>query len=566
VYLYYILIIFTYIYIFLQQALRFNYRIFNVQGYELRIKALTEDLGLLRKTLGEREDQIANLRVEVHKSTTRIIDYKDSEDYRTLQRSYELLFKQLEEERKESARLREVTEKLRSEIIIVRQDTDKSVREGYELRIRQMMDELASVRKTVVERDEAITKLRFEVQTSTRVVSFKDSEDYLVLKRQYDMAQAQLESERRETARLMQVIESLRTEVGRRDTDKGARDSLELRLKQATDELAVTRKSLIEKEEQVSQMRVEVRQSTDRFSRVKESEEYMAMIRQVDVLKKTIEELNINISRLHADNDKLRDEVHIVRTERRKSETVYESKVKVLEEDLLALRQKLLDRENEISKLRISSVQTGEVESSRKEVMRLTQLIDTLRLDLSNARREVDESRSKLTLVSSDSSTYTTRISELEAIVARQRKELAGNDELISSLRQQVRETSERITISSSSSSEMASLRLDLERAVRENRELRDQISRLQLRIKELEAQLETYMSQKTTTTTEVVKMVSPELESEKSSSHEVSFKISPEEYAAMMAAQSSSTTTTTVVTKTVSFGGDDVVVIDDQH
>ena len=73
-------------------------------------------------------------------------------------------------------------------------------------------------------------------------------------------------------------------------------------------------------------------------------------------------------------------------------------------------------------------------------------------------------------------------------------------------------------------------------------------------------------MSQKTTTTTEVVKIVSPELESEKSSSHEVSFKISPEEYAAMMTAQSSSTATTTVVTKTVSFGGDDVVVIDDQH
>ena len=45
--------------------------------------------------------------------------------------------------------------------------------QGYELRIRQMMDELAAVRKTVVERDEAITKLRFEVQTSTRVVSFK---------------------------------------------------------------------------------------------------------------------------------------------------------------------------------------------------------------------------------------------------------------------------------------------------------------------------------------------------------------------------------------------------------
>lgn len=58
-----------------------------------------------------------------------ILSVQDSDDYRTLQRNYELIIKQLEEERKESARLREVTEKLRSEIIIVRQDTDKSVRE-----------------------------------------------------------------------------------------------------------------------------------------------------------------------------------------------------------------------------------------------------------------------------------------------------------------------------------------------------------------------------------------------------------------------------------------------------
>jgi len=224
-------------------------------------------------------------------------------------------------------------------------------------------------------------------------------------------------------------------------------------------------------------------------------------------------------------------------------------------------------------------MQSGEVDASKKEVMRLTQLIDTLRLDLSNARREADESRSKITLVSSDSTTYTTRISELEAIVARQRKELAGNDELISSLRQQIRETTERLTITTSSSSEVTSLRLDLERAVRENRELREEISRLQLRIKELQANLETYMQQKTTT--EVVKVVqSPEeLERLTSSSHEVSFKISPEEYAAMMHQSSSSSSSTTIVreysssssggvgssvTKTVSFGGDDVVVIED--
>lgn len=64
-----------------------------------------------------------------------ILSVQDSDDYRTLQRNYELIIKQLEEERKESTRLREVTEKLRSEIIIVRQDTDKSVREvcGFHL-------------------------------------------------------------------------------------------------------------------------------------------------------------------------------------------------------------------------------------------------------------------------------------------------------------------------------------------------------------------------------------------------------------------------------------------------
>lgn len=35
---------------------------------------------MLRKTLAEREDQITNLRIEVHKSTTRIIDFKVFED------------------------------------------------------------------------------------------------------------------------------------------------------------------------------------------------------------------------------------------------------------------------------------------------------------------------------------------------------------------------------------------------------------------------------------------------------------------------------------------------------
>lgn len=52
----------------------------------------------------------------------------------------------------------------------------------------------------------------------------QDSEEFLLLKRQYDMAQAQLESERRQTAHLMQVVENLRSELARRDSEKGVRE------------------------------------------------------------------------------------------------------------------------------------------------------------------------------------------------------------------------------------------------------------------------------------------------------------------------------------------------------
>ena len=51
-------------------------RIFGVQGYELRVNQLNDEIATLRKTLNEREDQISNLRIEMHKSTTRVIDYK----------------------------------------------------------------------------------------------------------------------------------------------------------------------------------------------------------------------------------------------------------------------------------------------------------------------------------------------------------------------------------------------------------------------------------------------------------------------------------------------------------
>ena len=43
---------------------------------ELRIKSLSEEINSLRSALVEREDIISKLRVEVHKQTTRIIDFK----------------------------------------------------------------------------------------------------------------------------------------------------------------------------------------------------------------------------------------------------------------------------------------------------------------------------------------------------------------------------------------------------------------------------------------------------------------------------------------------------------
>lgn len=54
----------------------YSYRIFGVQGYELRVNQLNDEIATLRKKLNERENQISNLRIETLNSTTRVIDFK----------------------------------------------------------------------------------------------------------------------------------------------------------------------------------------------------------------------------------------------------------------------------------------------------------------------------------------------------------------------------------------------------------------------------------------------------------------------------------------------------------
>ena len=47
-----------------------------MQGYELRIKQLLEDLAAARRALSEREEVISKLRIEVHEHSTRVINIK----------------------------------------------------------------------------------------------------------------------------------------------------------------------------------------------------------------------------------------------------------------------------------------------------------------------------------------------------------------------------------------------------------------------------------------------------------------------------------------------------------
>lgn len=50
---------------------------------ELRINTLLEELSLLRKTIADREDTISKLRLEINHYTTRVINYKVTDEQDT---------------------------------------------------------------------------------------------------------------------------------------------------------------------------------------------------------------------------------------------------------------------------------------------------------------------------------------------------------------------------------------------------------------------------------------------------------------------------------------------------
>ena len=55
-----------------------NYKIIFCFFYlkELRLNTLTEENAALRKALSEREDAVSKMRIELHQTSTRVIDYK----------------------------------------------------------------------------------------------------------------------------------------------------------------------------------------------------------------------------------------------------------------------------------------------------------------------------------------------------------------------------------------------------------------------------------------------------------------------------------------------------------
>ena len=95
----------------------------------------------------------------------------------------------------------------------------------------------------------------------------------------------------------------------------------------------------------------------------------------------------------------------------------------------------------------------SEVDVQKREVVRLTELLESLRLELNTCKQQLEEANKRLQ--TTDTSTYTTRVSELEEIVSRQRKELASNDELITRLRTELREASEHAVSSAAVSTSM---------------------------------------------------------------------------------------------------------------
>jgi chromosome segregation ATPase len=534
-------------------------------GYEMRIKSLTEEVNALRAALGEREDIISKMRVEVHQYSTRVINYKESDDYRALQNQYELILQQLEASRTEIRNLRDQSEKYRSEILVIKsssesgvssiryelesaksenarltqivealrielektkkenselliirqqsggfefrvkslteevnslrsalterdniisklridlQSTSESAQKlsSYELRIKSLIEEINSLRTALVEREESISKMRVEInQYSTKVINYRDSDDYRSLLKQYELILQQLdaakveirtvreqsekyrseilviksssesgvasiryelESAKSENARLTQIVEALRTELENTKKENSGlliirqqSGGFELRVKSLTEEVNALRAALAEREDIISKMRMEVHQYSTRVINYKESDDYRTLLRQYELLSQQLENTKKENSGLL-----------IIRQQ----SSGYEMRIKSLTEEVNALRAALAEREEIISKMRVEVhqyttrvINYKESDDYRTLLRQYEQLIQ----QLENTKKE----NSQLLIIRQQSGGYELRVKSLTEEVNALRSALAEREDIISKMRMEVHQYSTRV-------------------------------------------------------------------------------------------------------------------------
>jgi len=466
------------------------------EGYELRIKSLTEEVNALRAALAEREDIISKMRVEVHQHTTRVINYKESDDYRALLKQYELVLSQLEEARAETRSIREQSEKYRTEIFMIKSSSESGTASlryeldsakaeltrlsqiiealraeldntkkansellvfrqqsgNFELRIKSLTEEVNALRAALAEREDIISKMRMEVhQYSTRIINYKESDDYRALLKQYELIVQQLEaakgeirtirdqsekyrseilvikqtsesgtasirfeleSAKSENARLSQIIEALRVEL---ENTKKANSELiiirqqsgnfELRIKSLTEENNALRAALAEREDIISKMRVEVRQYSTRVINYKDSDDYRALQNQYEMLYQQLDAARAEIRTIREQSEKYRSEIVVIKSA----------------------------SESGTASIRF------ELESAKSENARLTQIIEAIRVELEKTKKE----NSELLIIRQQSGGYELRVKSLTEEVNALHAALSERENIISKMRIDLQSSSE---------------------------------------------------------------------------------------------------------------------------
>lgn len=122
-------------------------------GYEFRVKSLNEELTSLRAALQERESTISKLRIEVHEST----DRASQSLAQVILVAHSKFFS-----------LGNYLSELKHNICLfcyVRNYTYNV--QTYEVRLKSLMDELSTVRKSLLDRDTEVSQLRIQLHDAT---------------------------------------------------------------------------------------------------------------------------------------------------------------------------------------------------------------------------------------------------------------------------------------------------------------------------------------------------------------------------------------------------------------